>query len=397
MSFGNKDAWNRYMVGAYAPEGPIFVSGKGSTLLDRAGNDFIDFSAGVAVSSLGHGEANLTRAIAEQSRLLMHVSNLYVHNRTVKTARRLLKLTGMKKAFFSSSGAEANECALKIARKRGTAIAKGKHRVVSLKGSFHGRIGLSLAASGQPKLWKEFGPLAPGFTHVSMDDEKEIKAAFSNKVCAAIVEPIQGESGVVQVPTSTLKLLNKLCLKNDALFIVDEIQCGMGRTGNLLAHKGTGITPDVITLGKGLGGGFPVAATLLSGRADGVLQPGDHGTTYGGNPVAMAVIEEILMQIPRSDFIARVRSRGAYLQRLLKALKRRGLPIADIRGKGLMVGLVIDTDRAKPRRLAYRALEEGVLVIPTGDDVIRIVPPLNITRAEIKRGVSRLRRAFGNL
>lgn len=390
-----RKTWQKYLVGNYAPTGPAFVSGKNATLHDRKGRSFIDMAGGVAVSSLGHGNKALSSALAGQAKKLIHLSNLYVHNHTVRVARKLVKATGMERAFFCNSGAEANECALKIARKRGVAIARGKHRVISLSGSFHGRLGLALAASGQPKLWKDFGPQPPGFVHVPLGDEKALRAAFSDKVCAAIVEPIQGEAGIVEVPASTLKLLGKLCARHDALLIIDEIQTGMGRTGKLLASKGLGLRPDVITMGKGIGGGFPVAAALVANKAADVLRPGDHGTTYGGNALALVAVETALGVIDKPGFLARVREKGRHLRGMLRDIKRDGSPLVTVRGKGLMLGLVVDTARASPAQLAKEAMDRGVLVIPTAQDVVRLVPPLTITRAEMKSGVARLRRAFG--
>ena len=397
MSIPASKAWRKYMVGNYAPQGTVFAGGKGSTLYDRQGNKYIDFASGVAVSSLGHGDKALTKAITDQAGRLMHLSNLFVHERTVRVARKLVKATRMDRVYFCNSGAEANECALKIARKRGSAISGRKFKVISFTGSFHGRVGMSLAACGQKHLWEEFGPQPPGFVHVPIGDDKALRDAFSDEVCAAIVEPIQGESGVIVVPKATLSLLGRLCAKHDALLVMDEIQTGMGRTGKMLASTYMGLRPDIITLGKGMGGGFPVAATLVANKAVDVLKPGDHGTTYGGNALALAAVDTVLGRINNRRFLARVTSRGKALMSSLSELRRGGAPIAGLRGKGLMIGIVLDTKRATPQQVAAMAMDEGLLVIPTVKDVVRVMPPLTVTQAEMKSGISRLRRTFKNL
>ena len=393
MSKKGHAAWHRHMVGNYAPFGPVFTAGKGATLHDSKGRDYIDLAGGIAVLSLGHADKDLASAIAAQAKKLMHVSNHFEHELSVKTAKRLLGATGMEQVFFCNSGAEANECALKIARKRGIAIARGKHRVVSLAGGFHGRIGLSLAASNK-KLWQSFGPQAAGFAQVDFSDEKTIRAAFDNRVCAVIAEPIQGESGVIPIPAAALRLLARLCAKHDALLILDEIQSGMGRTGKVLASDGLGLVPDIVTLGKGIGGGFPVAATLVANKATGVLQPGDHGTTYGGNPLALSAVDTVLRKVTKRSFLARVRKLGEVAMDTAREFRRSGAPVVEVRGKGLMVGIVLDTKKTTPAEVATRAMEEGVVVIPTAKDVIRLVPPLTIKAAELRKGLRRLANAM---
>ena len=388
------DGYRRYLVGNYAPLPVLLSHGKGARIYDTAGRNYIDFAGGIAVSALGHADTKLATALGAQAAKLMHVSNLFMHDKLVPVARQLATATGMHQVFFCNSGAEANECALKIARKRGVAIARNKYRVVALRASFHGRVGLALAASGQPKLWREFGPLAPGFVHVEASLQS-LRRAFDDRVCAAIVEPIQGEAGVRVIAPALLAEMRRLCTRHDALLICDEVQTGMGRTGTLLCGSVRTLRPDVVTLGKGLGGGFPVAATLLARKAKSVIKPGDHGTTYGGNPLALAAVEQVLNRLSKPAFLRQVKAQGAYLKAQLRKLVSRGLPVAEIRGQGLMLGLRLDhTQGAMAAKVHARAQQCGVLVAPAGDNVVRLLPPLTISKADIDTGLRRLRQAL---
>lgn len=392
MAAGLPADYAKYLVGNYAPLPPTMVRGKGARLYDRQGRDYVDFGSGVAVSALGHGHARLACALAEQAGKLIHLSNVFVHDKTVRTARKLVSATGMEQVFFCNSGAEANECALKMARKRGVAINKRKFKVLSLQGSFHGRLGLALAASGQAKLWRDFGPQPPGFIHAG-HDPAALRRAFSKEVCAAIVEPIQGESGLRRVPVDTLRALQRLCHENDALLIADEIQTGMGRTGKLLCAP-PWLAPDIVTMGKGLGGGFPVAATLVARKATDLLKPGDHGSTYGGNALAMVAVEVVLGQVSQPAFLARVRKSASCLRERLRDMRKAGAPIRGLRGAGLLCGIEIDPDRAQNTEIARRAMAAGVLVVTAGENVLRILPPLNVTQRELELGCRRLAQAL---
>lgn len=383
----------RHLVTNYAPAPVEFVAGKGARLVDRQGRGYVDFASGIAVTSLGHGYRPLARAIARQSEKLMHVSNLFMHEHTLRVAKKVVKATGMRQAFFCNSGAEANEAALKLARKRGVALAPKKYKVISLSGSFHGRIGLALAASAQPKLWRGFGPQPAGFVHVPHDDAAAVRRAFDANVCAAIVEPVQGEGGLREIEPKILKALAAQCAKHDALLIADEVQAGMGRTGRLLASRQGGLKPDVVTLGKGIGAGFPVGAMLVGARATGVFVPGDHGTTYGGNPLACAAVEVVIDRVARPAFLARVRARARQLTAGLVELQRRGAPITALRGRGLLRGIQL-YPAASAARLAARALHHGVLTAPAGDNVLRILPPLNVGSADLAAGLRRLGKAL---
>ena len=382
-----------YLVNNYKPAPIEFVAGKGARLKDSEGQDYIDFSSGIAVSLFGHNYPPLSNALARQSQRLLHMSNLFMHNLTLRVAKKLVRATGMKQVFFSNSGAEANEAALKLARKRGVALAKNKYKVISLSGSFHGRIGLALAASAQPQLWKDFGPQPAGFIHVPHDDEARIRNAFDGDVCAAIIEPIQGERGLRQISLRILKLIEAQCKKHNALLIVDEIQTGMGRTGNLLASKACRLKPDVLTLGKGIGGGFPVGAMLIGPKAKGVFKPGDHGTTYGGNALACAAVEVVVDKVARPAFLAKVRAKARLLETGLVKIQKAGAPIAALRGSGLLRGLELDSS-CTCQEMSARTLHRGVLTVPAGENVLRVLPPLNITKSDLAAGLRGLRSAL---
>ncbi|MBF2735906.1 MAG: acetylornithine/succinylornithine family transaminase [Betaproteobacteria bacterium AqS2] len=386
--------YRRYLIGNYQPQPAVFTAGKGARLRDRRGRDYVDFACGVAVTALGHAHPAVTRAIAAQAAKLTHISNVFIHDQTVAGAKLLAEATGMERVFFCNSGAEANEAALKIARKRGAAIRRTKTKVVSFAGSFHGRLGFALAASGQPKLWQDFGPLAPGFVHVPFDDPRALERAFGRDVCAAIVEPIQGEGGIRAPKPAVLALLQKLCRRHDALLIADEIQTGMHRTGPLLASAATRLRPDMATLGKGIGNGFPLGAVAVRGAAGEVLRPGDHGTTYGGNALAMAALRATLGQLRKPALQRNVAQASAKIAEAVAGYKKRGAPIRQLRGRGLLLGLALDEERLSCGELASRAFAQGLLTVPAGDNVLRLLPPLNIAARDLAAGLRRLEAAL---
>lgn len=386
--------FSRYLVGNYAPLAPPLVYGKGSTVYDRDGNDYIDLAAGIAVSSLGHSHPRLVKALANQAQKLIHVSNLFAYDSAARVAKKLTTYTGMEQVFFCNSGAEANEAALKLARKRGVAIKPSKYQIVSLHGSFHGRLGLALAASGQPKLWESFGPQPDGFTHVAPTLEA-ITATINADTAAFIVEPIQGEGGLVSMPEELLSAVRKHCEQHNALFIVDEIQCGMGRMGKLLATDRS-LRPDIITLAKGLGGGVPVGAMLIASQLGGVLQPGDHGTTFGGNALVLAAVEEVLNHVTDQKFQNTVRKRAKLLKARLDEMQTAGAPILEQRGRGLMRGIALDPQVVAAKDAAALAMQAGVMVAPAGDNLLRTMPPLNIGVNELELGCQRLASVLTN-
>jgi len=373
----------------YKRTGLVFESGSGARLRTPEGRSYLDFAAGIGVNSLGHAHPRLLAAITEQAARLIHVSNYYLTPTSLSLARRLCETTGYEAVFLANSGAEANEGALKIARKHGAARDGRKTTVVTLRSSFHGRTIATLAATGQEKLHKDFGPFPAGFVHVPPNDVAALEGAMDETVCAVLLEPIQGEGGVLPLEVGFMKRAEALCREYGALLIADEVQCGVGRTGSFLASTQAGIVPDVITLAKGLGGGVPIGAVLARGEAAKVLGRGDHGSTFGGNPLACAAGLAVLSELTAPGFLEGVAAKG---ERLMKAVTAWKHPlVSTVRGRGLMVGIVTG---AKPDRIKELAAEEGLLVLTAGEDVVRLLPPLVIGEAEIDEGLGLLRKAF---
>ena len=388
--------YKKYLVGNYAPSPAIFVKAKGARLKDKNKKRYIDFASGVAVTSLGHNFTPLTNALNKQANKLMHLSNLYIHDLTISTAKKLIAATKMEQVFFCNSGAEANEAALKIARKFGLQLSKNKFKIISFDNSFHGRIGFSLAASAQQKLWKDFGPLAPGFIHLPFNDTNKLNIAMNKNVCAVIIELIQGEGGLSSVKPSFIKLINKLCQKHNALLIIDEVQTGAGRTGDFLASFKYPISPDIVTLGKGIGGGYPVAATVIANRAKGVLFPGDHGTTYGGNAMSMAAVSTVIKHLNNPKIKKNVIKISKQINNYLQKLIKQGAPIKSIKGDGLLIGIELKKNYSNID-LAREAFSLGLLTVPAGQNVLRILPPLNISTKDTNDGLKILKTALINL
>jgi acetylornithine/N-succinyldiaminopimelate aminotransferase len=362
----------------YARNPVEFVRGRGTRLWDSEGREYLDFLAGISVAQIGHCNPALVQAVCEQAGRLMHVSNLYYTEPGIRLAKRLSKASLGGKVFFANSGAEANECALKLARKR-----KPGGGVVGLTGAFHGRTYGALSATPQESKQAPFAPLVPGFRVVPRDDPDALDAAVDNGTCAVLVEPIQGETGINTVPTEVLQAARAACDRAGALLVFDEVQCGMGRTGTLWAWQGTGVRPDAMTVAKGLGGGLPIGACVTAPEHADVLAPGDHGSTFAGGPVAAAAAHAVLDVVDHEGFLAAVGSKG---QRLAGGLRRLGL---DVRGRGLMLAF----GTADAPALARRALLEQRLVMnATGPDTVRLLPPLTVSDDEIDEALDRLGR-----
>jgi acetylornithine/N-succinyldiaminopimelate aminotransferase len=373
----------------YKRTGLVFVRGSGSTLEADDGRIFLDFASGIGVNSLGHGHPALTQAIAAQAARLIHVSNYYQSREALAFAEELCERSGMDAVFLCNSGAEANEGAIKIARKRGAAISPGKTTIVTLRGSFHGRTIATLAATGQDKFHEQFGPFPPGFEYVEPGDAAALDAALGAECCALLLEPIQGESGVVPVGDDYLRLAARLCAERGILLIADEVQCGVGRTGTFLASSRAGVRPDIVTLAKGLAGGVPIGAVLARGEAAKVLGRGDHGTTFGGNPLAAAAGAVVLGELGAPGFLDGVSRKGA---RIIEAVRSWSHPLVkEVRGRGLMIGIVVT---CPPDRVKELCIERGLLVLTGGSDVVRLLPPLVMAEAEIDRGLVLLRNAL---
>jgi acetylornithine/N-succinyldiaminopimelate aminotransferase len=359
-----------------------FVRGQGCLVYDEAGREYLDLVAGIAVNLLGHAHPAVAAAIAAQSRKLIHTSNLYFTQPQVELARRLAELSFPSRVFFCNSGAEANEAAIKLARKWG-----GRHRdayeIITTTGSFHGRTLAAVTAGGQPKYADPFKPLPPGFVHVPYNDLDAVKAATTKQTAAVMLEPVMGEIGVIPANAGYLEGVRAWCDANGLLLILDEVQTGLGRTGRWFAHQHHGITPDVMTLAKGLGGGVPIGACLASPKAD-VFEPGDHGSTFGGNPLACAAALAVLDVVERDGLVGHAAEMGHALAAVLD-----GLGAKETRGLGLMRAVQFEEPRAKPVQQA--CLDAGLVVNAVDDHTLRFVPPLIITPAEIDRAQGVLR------
>ena len=368
-----------------------FERGEGSWLIATDGSRFLDFGAGIAVNSLGHAHPKLVAALEAQARRLWHVSNLYQIPEQRQLAERLTDATFADTVFVTNSGAEAMECCIKAARKYWHAKGQPeRNRIITFEGAFHGRTLATISAAGQEKLVKGFGPLLPGFDHVAFNDIEAVKAAIGPETAAIMIEPIQGEGGVVPATHGFMRELRALCDEHGLLLILDEIQCGMGRTGTLFAHEQAGITPDLMGIAKGIGSGFPLGACLATEAAAAGMVAGTHGSTYGGNPLACAVGNAVMEVIATPEFLDEVKRKAGLLRQRLAGLADANPDIiAEIRGEGLMLGLrlhegVVNGDFVATGR------ENGLLTVPAGANVVRLLPPLNITDEDLAEGVARL-------
>jgi acetylornithine/N-succinyldiaminopimelate aminotransferase len=387
-------AESQYVLQTYKRLQVVFTRGKGAFLYSADGHEYLDFLSGIGVVALGHAHPGLAAAIADQASTLMHTSNLFFHPLTNKVAEKLTSLSGLSRAFISNSGTEAVEACLKFARRYWfTQGAKERTEFVALQQSFAGRTFGSLSVTWDPHYREPFQPLVPGVTFVSPKDPAALLAAVTERTAAIIAEPIQGEGGVRPLSPEFAAAIETACAKTGALYIADEVQCGLGRTGEAFHFPSLGLTPDLISVGKALGGGFPVGAALISEQVAKTIAYGDHGTTYGGNPLACRAALYVLEQL-QGDLLPHVRRVGAYFEQGLRemAAKRPG-QIADIRGKGLMWGLDLGRD-ATP--VLQAALTRGLVVNRTSESVIRMLPPYIVSEAEIDRGLSILDAALSD-
>ncbi len=354
-----------------------FVRGRGCLVYDDAGNEYLDLVAGIAVNLLGHAHPEVAAAVARQAKTLIHTSNLYYTEPQVELARRLVELSFPSRVFFCNSGAEANEAAIKIARKWGARHRDGAHQIITTLGSFHGRTLATVTAGGQPKYSDPFRPLPEGFMHVPYNDLDAIKAATGPHTVAVMLEPVMGEIGIVPASPGYLEGVRRWCDEQGLLLILDEVQTGLGRTGRWFAYQHHGITPDVMTLAKGLGGGVPIGACLASPRAD-VFEPGDHGSTFGGNPLACMAALAVLQVIERDGLVGHAAEMGEMLHAAIL-----GLGGKEVRGLGLMQAVEFEEPRAKAFQQA--CLDARLVVNAVDDNSIRFVPPLIITAEQVDR------------
>jgi acetylornithine/N-succinyldiaminopimelate aminotransferase len=366
-----------------------FERGEGARLFAEDGREFIDFGAGIAVNSFGHANPHLKAALVEQADKLWHTSNLYRIPAGERLAQRLCDASFADLVFFNNSGAEAVETAIKTARKYHSARGEAeRYRVITFAGAFHGRTLATIAAGGKPQYLDGFGPACPGFDQVEPGDLKAAEAAITDETAAMLIEPVQGEGGIRVMEPEFLKSLRKLCDEAGILLIYDEVQCGMGRTGRLFAHERAGAAPDIMAIAKALGGGFPIGACLTTREAASGMTAGVHGTTFGGNPLAMAVGNAVMDIVEDPAFMEGVRARAGRLNQNLAALVDAHPDVLEgLRGQGLMLGLKC---RAPNTEVARAAFDEGVLVVGAGENVVRLVPPLTITDDEMDAGLARL-------
>ncbi len=366
------------LMNAFARGDTVFVKGEGARLWDKEGNEYLDALAGIAVCGLGHAHPGITQAICDQAHTLTHCSNLFYNEPQQSLAKKLCDLSGMDNVFFSNSGAEANEAALKIARKYGHQKNIDVPTVIVMDNSFHGRTMATLSATGNAKVREWFQPWVEGFIHVPFNDLQAVIDAGKNNpnVVAVFVEPIQGEGGINIPAENYLSELRKLCDSNDWLLMLDEIQSGMGRTGKFFAYQHSDFFPDVVTVAKGLGNGFPIGACLAKGKASRVIEPGNHGTTFGGNPLACHTAETVLDIIANENLMERATVLG---DKLIKGFRKRlanNTIVANIRGHGLLVGIELSKNCAE---LAQRGLAQGIVINVTAGKVVRLLPPLIIS------------------
>jgi acetylornithine/N-succinyldiaminopimelate aminotransferase len=382
-----------HLLPTYARVNLAFVRGEGAWLTTTDGERYLDFTAGVAVNALGHAHPHLIEALTEQAKALWHVSNLYRIPQAERLAERLCAATFADLVFFANSGAEAMECAIKVARKYHAANGDpDRFRIITFEGAFHGRTLATLAAGGQKKYLEGFGPAAEGFDQVPFVDIEAVKRVIGPQTAAVLIEPIQGEGGVRVAPPQALQALRKLCDEHGLLLVLDEVQCGVGRSGELFAHQRIGIKPDIMGIAKAIGGGFPLGACLATAEAAKGMTTGTHGSTFGGNPLAMAAGNAVLDVVLAPGFLDHVR-RCAVLfnQRLAELRDRHGSLIAEIRGEGLLLGLRAVRSSAE---LVDEFRAEKLLTVAAGDNVVRLLPPLIIAEAEIAEAVRRIDRAL---
>ncbi|MEP2890425.1 aspartate aminotransferase family protein [Tateyamaria sp.] len=373
-----------------------FVKGEGAWLIEADGRRFLDLGAGIAVNVLGHANPALTEALTEQAGALWHTSNLYEIPQQKALADKLVDATFADTVFFTNSGTEACELAVKMTRKYW--YEKGvpeRVDIITFSGSFHGRSSAGIAAAGSEKMTKGFGPLLPGFVHLPFAEQDAVAPAITDKTAAILVEPIQGEGGIIPLPDQCLKGLRDLCDEHGILLILDEVQCGVGRTGKLFAHEWAGIEPDIMMVAKGIGGGFPLGCVLATENAASGMTAGTHGSTYGGNPLGCAVGNAVMDIVNTPEFLSEVNRKSGSLRQKLEGLVAAHPDVFDfVRGQGLMMGLKCKATNMDVVQAAY---DQDVLTVPAADNTIRLLPPLNITDAEIAQAVDRLDKAAKSL
>ena len=377
----------KYIMHTYGRYDVALQSGKGATAFDEDGKRYIDVSSGIGVNSLGYCDEGWVKAVTAQAGTIQHMSNYFYSKQPSDLAEKLCNLTGMAKVCFGNSGAEANECAIKIARKYSfDKYGAGRNEIITLKNSFHGRTVTTLAATGQDVFHNFFFPFTEGFKYAEADNIDDVKNNIDEKTCAVLIEVVQGEGGVNILDKNFVQSVAKICDKQDILLIIDEVQTGVGRTGKLFAHEHYGVKPDLMTVAKGLGGGLPIGVCLCGEKLKDVMSPSTHGTTFGANPVVCAGANYVLDTIANEEFLNEVERKGAYLEEKLREIKE----VKNVRRLGLMVGIEID---GNAHEIAVKCVENGLLII-TAKNLLRMLPPLTITKEEIDAGLAILRKVL---
>ena len=368
-----------YILHTYGRVDAALVKGRNARAWDVDGKEYIDFTAGIGVNALGYCDPEWSAAVAGQAGKIQHMCNYYYCPENTALAQELSQASGMAKAFFCNSGAEANECAIKRARKYGE--KRGAYRIVTLENSFHGRTLTTLAATGQEGFHREFLPLTEGFLYAQAGDLAGIQALLDGSVCAVMLEMVQGEGGVIPMDEGFVKGLAQLCREKDVLLLIDEVQTGIGRTGRFFAYQGYGVQPDVVTCAKGIAGGLPMGACLVSERLGDILQPGQNGSTFGGNPIASAAARVVVRRVSEPDFLQSVAEKGAYFREKLEAMPQ----VEYVRGRGLMLGVKLKEKDAHD--VLVQCAKAGLLIL-TAKELVRFLPPLTITQEDIDQGLA---------
>ncbi len=390
-----RSMFDQYYFPLFTPPDYVLVKGKGSRLWDQEGREYIDFAGGIAVNCLGHCNDEVVDALCQQAHKLWHVSNLMTNEPVISLAKRLVEATFADRAFFCNSGAEANEGAFKLARRYALDnYGEDKNEIISFIQSFHGRTLFTVSVGGQDHYSDGFGPKPTAIRHIPFNDPEALKAAVSDKTCAIVLEPIQGEGGIIPADPEFIKLARQLCDQHNALLIFDEVQTGCGRTGDLFAYMHTGVAPDILTTAKGLGGGFPIGAILATEKVAKVFTPGVHGTTFGGNPLACAVADKVMSMIINPAFLDQVKATAKSFREQLDEINNQYHCFKEIRGRGLLIGAVLKDEYAgKSGELLKLCAKDRLLTLVAGKNVLRFAPALNIKPDEIADGMKILKQA----
>ncbi|MFH4500182.1 aspartate aminotransferase family protein [Vibrio diabolicus] len=391
--------FDEVMVPCYNPMEMIPVKGEGSRVWDQEGNEYIDFAGGIAVSCLGHCHPVMVNALTEQANKLWHLSNVMTNEPALRLAKKLTEVSFAERVFFANSGAEANEAALKLARRYAADVhGAEKSEIIAFKQGFHGRTFFTVTVGGQAAYSDGFGPKPGDVTHLPYNDIEALQAHMSDRTCAVMMEPLQGEGGIVPPTPEFAQAVRELCDKHNALLIFDEVQTGNGRTGNFYAYQGLGITPDILSTAKSLGGGFPIGAMLTTAKLADHMKVGTHGSTYGGNPLACAVAEAVVNEVTKPEVLAGVLEREAMFREGLEKINAKYNIFSEVRGQGLLLGAALNEEwQGRARDVLVAAGKQGLMVLVAGANVVRFTPSLVITQQEIEEGLAKLDKAIATL